>query len=517
MSFRPVKEDRFDPKEEHTHPPPNKKTTLKQIYNSKWFEPILTILCLLPVCFSVIKIPFTHDVRMYHAAAKLSEFYSPFPTSLDLAWEIKPIGSRFIHYVMYKVASIFATFGTTEYEAVVKVLAVLLVLAACWYFSKMFRTRFVFFITALALLTPYNQMILQPDWFAVIFSLVAIRLLIEESSYHHYLAGLVITFIFLLKGITILLVIPILLAVWIYERPDDMLKRMFTAGAASALSLIALLAANWFPRLIPDMLMSARLARIGYFGIPTMIQNFVYGFFSCYAAIYIPALLVGAACLIWMRLDPEASSSKPNRDIMLLAALWASCLFIVFCQSENTFVYQYAVVILASIVTMSLMREQWLLACVVGMLVIFAIFCAYGISANAQIEQTYTDQQQSRFNNMTAALPDLQHQKSVLYLDIGDAPYFLKANSTCRYINSLPFQRNAERWNISDLSQYQENYKCIMDYNGKYIITANLWYMDGYDIWWRENTTDNRNAMNKIDSEYTEVWNQSWIVYERNS
>ena len=65
-------------------------------------------------------------------------------------------------------------------------------------------------------------------------------------------------------------------------------------------------------------------------------------------------------------------------------------------------------------------------------------------------------------------------------------------------------------WNITDIPQYQENFKCIMDYHDKYIIMNS-------DHFFEQNTSDNKLVMSKIQTEYKQVWNEGWNIYERRS
>ena len=50
--------------------------------------------------------------------------------------------------------------------------------------------------------------------------------------------------------------------------------------------------------------------------------------------------------------------------------------------------------------------------------------------------------------------------------------------------------------------------------------------MDGYlrtpeysinGIWFEQNTSDNKLVMSKIQTEYKQVWNEGWNIYERRS
>lgn len=485
----------------------------------KWHDIVespLTIIASAIAILSSLLLPLSHDIRMYQAAAYMADYYGGLPSGIDTAWEIKPIGSRFFHYMLYKLGSIFATFSSSDYEFAIKIIAIVMTMVMCGYFASKINKPFAFILTFLPVVAVYNQAILQPEWFAVPMALVAIALFTEKSRTFHALAGVMITAIFFMKGITIFLVIPICLSAYLIAKPDtrESLARLCVGGAASALSLIYIILTGWFPRMIPDMLMSSTLARIGYFNPFAMLQNFIYGFFGSYAAVYIPAILVGIAAFLWI-----ASENEDWQTTAILGVSWVVCLFIVFAQSENVFVYQYIVLVIPAIMSLQFLNDNLMkAACIVMILGCFIAFSAAGISQNAFVEKEYTLKQRAALSNLTDSIPDIRGQDTLLYLDIGDAPYFLQRNSSCRYINSLPFERNEKVWNISYLPQYQENLNCIMTYNGKYIIAAEIDRGDGKGRinWMKQDTNDNAMVFNKIETEYTRVWDDAWIVYQRN-
>ena len=107
----------------------------------------------------------------------------------------------------------------------------------------------------------------------------------------------------------------------------------------------------------------------------------------------------------------------------------------------------------------------------------------------------------------------IDQQPSVLYLDYGDAPYWLHANSSCRYIAPLMIARSRDDHNLSYLKEYQEEYQCIMQYQGQYIIMETD---DPIADWFGENQTGRATIMQKIHRNYTLVYDSpSWRVMER--
>jgi hypothetical protein len=112
----------------------------------------------------------------------------------------------------------------------------------------------------------------------------------------------------------------------------------------------------------------------------------------------------------------------------------------------------------------------------------------------------------------------LDQQQSVLYLEIGDAPFFFRANSSCRYVNPIMLTRNRPEatkdrpaWDTSYLPQYREEYNCIRDYQGKFIVMQ----MAGPDDWLGENVTTMQPLMKIIRTNYTLVYDRSWRIWEK--
>ena len=105
----------------------------------------------------------------------------------------------------------------------------------------------------------------------------------------------------------------------------------------------------------------------------------------------------------------------------------------------------------------------------------------------------------------------LDRQPSVLYIDPGDAPYFIRANSSCRFISPLIVSRYRDDWNLSAYPEYQEEYACIVSYTGKYIVLEKGTYID----WIGEDQQVRQPFLKQLWANYTVVYNKSWRVLER--
>lgn len=458
-----------------------------------------------------IIIPFTNDARIFQGVARLVDYNGIFPYSLDAAWEIKPLGNRLINYILYKLVSPFLDFNSPEYAMAVKTVAVLFAILCCYFFARSFKDRQIpiFSITAIAVLTPMNFIIMQAEWYSVLFSLVCIGLLLREKMSAYAAAGIVLFFIFLLKGITGLLVVPIFCFIFIwYDNYYRFFERAFAAfiGFVSAGFLFLFSCLTFFPHAIPDMMMAAQLARVGQYSVVIYINSMTEKLSTISA--YIPALfftfIVGFYLLATVKL--------PRTKYAALWLMWLSTFAIVFIQGEF-FIYHYAVLIIPGILSIILQlrcgppeqhRTVYAVA-IGGMLLLWAIFNSpVGLITAAEVQYYQPEFEHAIEAN---ALFDIPSQPSVLYLDPGSAPYFFSPNSSCRYSTPLPVQRHRPEWNVSFLPAYAQEYSCIMNYSGKYII--------GLDWWFGKDLPERAEIYEKMNRDYVHVYNKSWDIWER--
>lgn len=473
---------------------------LMQMMN-KYSEWIWSCILLLPVSLSFLLNPLTNDARCYSGLARITDFFGPFPQNIDLAWEVKPIGNRFLNYILYKLSILFTEFGTIPYEFVFKLFVLIIVFLICYYFSTKINKKYMFLLTSLAFITPLTFITLQPDWWAILFTILSFSLFLTDNRSNWYLSGAVITFIFLLKGSTIFLVLPIAFALLLMK--DNVFSRLEFGAFGSIISLAFILSCGYFDNIIPDMLMSATIAKVGAYDIITMFFNFIQNLTISW--LYIPILFSGIFSAYFLYVK-EAIKNKDFVKGIIIMSLWISSGISTFIQSEF-FLYHYVTFIFASIITIVLLSNNAIKYSIIIMYIIFILFTAYwGIGMN--VEREFYGDQWSDVSDIRNNITDIMDQDTILYIDSGVAPYYFPSNTSCRYTQPLPFQRNSEYWNTTMLSQYKEEFDCIMNYNGKYII-------EDENNWMKQNTTDNKIVWNKINTEYEKVWALNWNIYRR--
>ena len=89
---------------------------------------VITFIILIPFSFSYLISPLNDDTRIYQGVASLTDYFGSFPANINNAWEIKPIANRGINYILYKISTLFTTVTTPEYEIVIKLLSLIIVL-----------------------------------------------------------------------------------------------------------------------------------------------------------------------------------------------------------------------------------------------------------------------------------------------------------------------------------------------------------------------------------------------------
>lgn len=239
-------------------------------------------------------------------------------------------------------------------------------------------------------------------------------------------------------------------------------------------------------------------------------------------SIYIPVVGLGAVYGgIWIKNHIHELQGK------LLLASWIILAIVMWGQSES-FAYQYFPFVLPSVVGLvlyerdtpiqkpgkKLKRENIIATSIIilfGMWVIFyaPFFSYYGEQEEKMNKFFWND---SKIINEQFDLPN---QSGVLYMDTGALPYYVNgANTSCRYVAPLVLQRmNPNRTIVSTLPAYNEEFLCVMNYSGAYILADGpLGKADG---WFGVDSPEKIAIVNKINTEYKNVHNGAWSIYER--
>ena len=235
------------------------------------FSRVLHFIMLPMVALSFVIISLTNDLRIYLGVANIATHYYPFPQSIDLAWEIKPVMNRLINYILFNIANNFVPLDNIFWFGVaIKTLGLIIVVIVAWYFAKQINIPYTFAVTFLTLTTMANFFIMQAEYWALVFSILCISLMLTKSPYKIYVAGCLIPIITLFKGISGLMLIPILCSVFLFEDKQFVsIKeylwdyRYFIGGMLFSGFIFIVLQLTIWPHIYSDAVMSAYLANAG--------------------------------------------------------------------------------------------------------------------------------------------------------------------------------------------------------------------------------------------------------------
>jgi hypothetical protein len=485
----------------------------------KVFDALLYFIILPLTALSFVLTPLTNDSRIFIGAEAIADTFYKLPYGWDAAYEVKPIGNRIVNWVLYKVANAFVPFTSNDYTHfgyVVKLTALIILIACCWYISRRIKFPYVFPFLFIAFACEANFGIMMSEWFAVLFSLVAIGLCFEKNRNWQYVAGAICLCVGLLKSITVLMVIPVICAVLLLGGTIDWKKAIAGYLVAGITFLIACLTV--WPYSISDMLMSRMIAHVGMYDYTTLLQWFwmtqARSNLPLQLWLFVPAIAIGIVACGFMLL--YYSKKRDLTKTMLIGMMWAVPVAIVFIQSEFI-IYHYIVILLAAIVSVALITiksRQGAVLIIVAILLVFPSYVAINSVAGSFTTYEYTFWHQKEQNaDLINAQYNLTNQSSILYLDPGDASYYFHANSSCHYITPMPVERSTDEWNLTALWQYNDTHNCIMSYQGEYIVAdINGGMVTGYygkGILIRKEITD------MIKANYTLEDSKSWDVYKR--
>jgi hypothetical protein len=482
---------------------------LQQIFNTILYYIILPF-----AGISFILTDLTNDTRIFIGADAIADNFYSLPYGWDAAYEVKPIGNRIINWILYKVANTFVPFVSnhyTEFGWVVKATALIILIVCCYYVSRKMVFPYAFPFLFLSFVCMANFGILMSEWFAVLFSLVAIALCMEFEPEHTFVAGALCIGIALLKSITGLMVIPIICAVYLLHKRfawKDFIEGYLLAGVA-----FLIMCATVWPFSIGDMLMSSKIAHVGMYGYQTLFAWFWFtqaqSIFPLIMWVYLPIVIIGCVCAGYVLVKGLIKSEYQKMGVFCL--MWLVPITIVFVQSEFI-VYHYLLMALPAIVTMVMLaKKPWVIPSTITLMLISFITINSVFGSFTAYEYTFWHQKETNADAIMANVTDLMQQPSLLYLDPGDAPYYFHANSSCHYITPMPVERNKPGWDLTYLPQYKETYNCIVGYQGKYIISD----LKDKSQYFGAGILNNKTIMDMIERNYTRVESQSWDVYKK--
>jgi hypothetical protein len=315
-------------------------------------EKILYLVILPYTCIDFCLRSLTNDCRIYIGVEYIADHFYPFPQGFDIAWEIKPMANRIMNWILYKWGDAIAGFNNpVNFGIAVKFLMLCIILAVSYFFAKRVNIKYGFLLTFFSLAWVGNFCIGQSEYWAVVFSLLAIALMLSDSILQWICAGTLIPIISLFKGITGLMLIVIVCAVLLLKWGNIPNWKQWLAGTTG----IAICGALWlvtcftiWPHQISDILMSPHLARVGEYPLFDYFMS-LFGYVistMIYIPLFIVAILAAVVYLIY-------SGKFGGWYTAAFVAMWATTFVIVLCQGEF-FIYQYYCMTVPALITIIL-------------------------------------------------------------------------------------------------------------------------------------------------------------------
>lgn len=470
---------------------------------------ILTIITLPITIYSYLMVVFSDDIHVYFGVAKIADYFGSFPSNIDLAWESKPLLNRMIFYGLYKI---FAPLQDNEllFQIGTKAAVAVVILCVCAYLAREvckkcehLNAYAVFLILALSLFTLHVFCIMECEFFAIIGSFLVLAMLMSESRWANMAAGVVMVGVFLLKGLTGIM-IPIILISWcLLDKTDKWNKSIYAIkGIVGAAVVFAASCILWFPNFIPDNLVWFSMVKPNGLSLVDRTYQLVKG--SLTILWFVPILCMGLIAFVYVVWD--YIKSKEYTLAAILAATWVLALSLTYIQSEF-FIYHYSLWVFPAVISILLfLSARYGKSDITGVLMVVGFtLCIWLVTSSV-----WTSGHEGIWGNVEADSQFIKQTylldkgESILYMDFGNAAYYLGNPSACRYIVPLTIHHSNPDRDLSGLSEYKQQMECIMNYRGNYIIFSPQWF------------GVHEPANTKIATEYREVYKGDfWNLYQK--
>ena len=473
------------------------------------------------VAIGAILSPLTNDVRIFYGVEYLDwKYIADFPSNINYFFEIKPIMNHCISYFLVVVTNFLIPFENHfAQEILIKTIAVAFAIFACWIFSRnVLKIKYGFLLCFFGTMCVLNVNTLQAEWWSLFLVMIATALLVEENKWLHYVSGILLMLAFLTKGTTVSLVISGICALIVLNYKVDWVR--VTTGFIATGGLFLLANFTIWKTLVSDIILAPQLSHVFEYSMTGQAIAIVVATIIA-VSIYIPCAGIGGTYgLVWLK------SHLKDPRVYAFLSMWCIVFFITWVQNES-FAYQFYPLVLPAIVSLVLFeketpvvrpnkkypRENIIAATIVLLFGMYCVLYSPAVSYYGSQEanmNSYFWNESSKINKEF----DLPNQSSVLYLDTGSAPLYFGVNSSCKYVAPLAIQRvNPNRTFILNLPQNQEEFSCIMNYSGEYIIADGE--IGPENSWFGNDSYQKVAIINKIHNEYFVAHSGGWEIYRR--
>ncbi len=482
-----------------------------------------------------IMTPLAEDQRINIAfAQQADDFYGGFPGNVIQAWTLRGIGYKFLTFFLYKAARLFVNYDDKmRFEVICKTLyaaGVMIVLTGSIWIARPGLKKlgvdefYALFISGTAFFSLSYECAFQAEDVAALLMLAGMALALSESRFLCGMAGMVLSLLLTLKGITWLLgLVPLLCLLLFYEKfwkPLVWTAVSFILSTGVLAVLILLLAPMEFRDLLDASRFQSSFRGLGRSFAGEIFQRIqiLYQFYLQYffhISFLIPGGLAGfLISLYWFE--------KDLKRLAVYLLLWLIPGGVIVLQGKG-FLYHFTVLLpvaAGSILALTVavrrfaLRPRWL-GLILGFPCLLACLCVGPVSlfpVVSSVSHFRESREELRFYEDLVARFQLDQQPVLLYLTDGRAAYYFKSRSHSRYFYPLPVKRSLANPDLLETALYQEELRRILNYRGEKIIVQDSWF----------NLDDFPAIRDKIQKEYRPVFHgeagrHTFTLYERAS
>jgi hypothetical protein len=472
-----------------------------------WFLNILYFIVCPIVFVSYLFEQLTSDVLIYLGTAKVAAITGGFPMNLDTVWETRFIGHRLLFYTLNAISP----FNGWLYSIWMKLVVGLVTLVILYYFSKRISNHmqiafhYPFIIGFLGLFAVHTFIILSSEFFSVVIGMLLMTMLLDDREAVWWLSGLLILPLLVLKGLPILIVPIVMLAVVLLTA--DYKVRFYTAICSLPIVISSyVVMALYFPHFVSDVLLVTKIAHLNRLDPLHMLEYFFN--YGLGVIGYVPVIVLGAVMLFEL---VTVTTKNQLRELKLLLLMWAIAATYVLIISEF-FYYHYYLMLVPAILTICYFLKFYKhhkYAFAILVIAVLILFCGFVSEWSVGLEGKGYVYQSTRQTSVNAILSkyDILNQYDTLYLDDGEAAYFFPTHSASRYVGAMPMQRNMPDWDMTSVPAYWENLNQSLKYTGKYVIVNPLWF--------NLSVYTHSKIATKLNTEYKLVYSNRWDIYQR--
>jgi len=446
---------------------------------------ILTILVIINYIFT----PLGADQRIFFAyIQQVDDYYNG---DLINTWMIRGIGYKIITYFIYKLTKFFVSYDDKMiFEMVCKLIYTLFTLSLLFFsfwISKNTLTHLdlnfwlIFYIICVSLFTVSFDLSYQAEDITVIIVLASFGMSLG-SKFWNILAGILLSSLFTLKGITLGLgLIPIII-LWMYK--DQFKKNLIYLSLSFIFFnillfiLLFLFAKQEFIDLYNATLFQSSLVNNDLWERTQLFYQFpAMNFF------HIPFLIIGIIYGLFLFVYYV---DKNLRMCLGYILLWILPYLIIITQNRF-YSYHYQIFMPTIIFTWIIIlhyygkflsKSYWKQIILIFPSIFFILFTSpIGVFSVTRSISFYQESkvEAEQYKKINEKL-EIFKESEILYLSDGRCTYYFKSKSYSKYFYPLPIKRSIHNPNLLKTNLYKDELEKFLNYRGHLIIVMDKWF-----------------------------------------